>query len=78
MFAIGYATPKRSVVVDNLPCASLKAMQMLAILMRAGGTIISTGGTGISGDCCALLNGDVIVRCRLILGTSGRLTSSWR
>lgn len=53
-------------------------MRMLATLIRAGGITISTGGTGFSGDCCVLLNGDVIVRCRLILGTTGRLTSSWR
>lgn len=51
---------------------------MLAILVRAGGTTISTGGTGISGDCCVLLNGDVNACFRLILGTCGRLTSSWR
>lgn len=70
--------PHRRHVVDSLPCTSLKVMKMLAILIRAGGTTISTGGTGISGDCCVLLNDNVIVRGRLILGTSWRLTSSWR
>lgn len=64
--------------MDSLPCSTLNVMLMLAILIRPSGTTISTGGTVISGDCCVLLNGDVNVRCRLILGTSGRLTSSWR
>lgn len=63
---------------DGLPCTLLKKMQMLAILIRAVGTTMSTGGRGTSGNCCVTLNGDMIVRCRWILGNSGRLTSSWR
>lgn len=51
---------------------------MLAILIRAAGSTMSTGGRGTSGNCCVPLKGDLIVRCRWILGTSGRLTSSWR
>lgn len=70
--------PQRRLLGDDLPCSLLKVMQMQAILATAGGTTMSTGGNGISGNCCVPLKGDMIVRCRLILGTSGRLTSSCR
>lgn len=70
--------PERRLLGDGLPCSLLNMMQMLAILTRAGGTTTSTGGRGISGNCSVPLKGNMLVRCRLILGSSGRLTSSCR
>lgn len=69
--------PKKT-LGDGLPCSLWKMMQMLVTLIRAGGTTMSTGGSGISGICFVPLKGDMTVRCRLILGTSRRLTSKWR